>query len=148
MDGDQSDKNRVETEETQDEAPGCANATQVETTEVASIRDCTYWTKRAVVMERLLRSLRESKLQLDKSKRTTASGQLNNYDTEDKETASEIRTEEPTTKAEASKSPGEMEKGHEWRTLREKRLFNSTLVALNLRRKKKKKHKKYQLVDN
>lgn len=109
---DQSDNNLMETAETEDGAPGCAkaNAAQVETTEVAGIKDYAYWTKRAVVMERALRVLKESKLQLDKSKRTTAAGQLNNYEVENKGTVAETRT---TTTKEQSKSPAEMEKGHD-----------------------------------
>lgn len=44
----------------------------IEAIEVASYKDCVYWTKRAVEMEKLLRSLKESKIRLDQAKREIA----------------------------------------------------------------------------
>lgn len=48
--------------------PTPGHSTQVEVQEVASVRDCIYWTKRAVEIEKLLRSLKDNKILLDQAK--------------------------------------------------------------------------------
>lgn len=49
--------------------PTPGRSTQVEVQEVGNIRDCIYWTKRAVEVEKLLRSLKDNKILLDQAKR-------------------------------------------------------------------------------
>lgn len=54
-----------------EEAPA-ASCIQFKVMDVASYKDCVYWTKRAVEMEKLLRSLKDNKIILDQAKREIA----------------------------------------------------------------------------
>lgn len=59
---------------------GIPNFDQLHVQAVASLKASQYWVKRAIVMERLLRSLRQSKDQLEKIKLASALRELQSYD--------------------------------------------------------------------